>query len=309
MGAFFAVQVRTGQEIKAKEMLKYVLEQKGVSIVKAIFANETHTKFVKNDTLEVSECRNVTEEDIQNHLRKERINNSINNRRQQLEVIESQTNEASEILKEAYRKEISKLQREVHEIREDSKVLKSVLSGYILIELHTNSVYLPNELWHMIKSVPVVTNILSTTPIPEEEIEFFFDKLETLTDPEVVMDFDKAEAEEVIDKKRTELLIELNNVETDKKEKERIENELDELNLNIVEKVNDFLETKGEKLKLPRIVAFVKRNKKFISMPNTLFNKLYNEDERNSIWKFLKERDFINRFTTLLNNKTEMEFA
>src|SRR5699024_8300197 len=146
---------------------------------------------------------------------------SINNRRQQLEVIESQTNEASEILKEAYRKEISKLQREVHEIREDSKVLKSVLSGYILIELHTNSVYLPNELWHMIKSVPVVTNILSTTPIPEEEIEFFFDKLETLTDPEVVMDFDKAEAEEVIDKKRTELLIELNNVETDKKEKER----------------------------------------------------------------------------------------
>src|SRR5699024_5507848 len=133
--------------------------------------------------------------------------------------------------------------------------------------------------------------------------------LETLTDPEVVMDFDKAEAEEVIDKKRTELLIELNNVETDKKEKERIENELDELNLNIVEKVNDFLETKGEKLKLPRIVAFVKRNKKFISKPNTLFNKLYNEDERNSIWKFLKERDFINRFTTLLNNKTEMEFA
>src|SRR5699024_3175197 len=201
MGAFFAVQVRTGQEIKAKEMLKYVLEQKGVSIVKEIFANETHTKFVKNDTLEVSECRNVTEEDIQNHLRKERINNSINNRRQQLEVIESQTNEASEILKEAYRKEISKLQREVHEIREDSKVLKSVLSGYILIELHTNSVYLPNELWHMIKSVPVVTNILSTTPIPEEEIEFFFDKLETSTDPEVVMDFDKAEAEEVIDKK------------------------------------------------------------------------------------------------------------
>ena len=46
--AFFVVQVRTGAEIEAKEMLKTVLLRSGDSMVKAIYAMETFTEIIRD---------------------------------------------------------------------------------------------------------------------------------------------------------------------------------------------------------------------------------------------------------------------
>lgn len=300
MGAVFAVQVRTGFETKAKDMLKYVFTNHRVDLVRGIFANETHTEFISDKTNNVSDEFIVTEEDIANHLQKERILSAINNRRQQLDIVNRYNDEEYESIKIAYRKEIRELEKQVQSIRGKSKAIHSVLSGYILIELELNSTYLPNELWHMIKSVPYVQSILSTDPIPEDEINRFFDRIGEITEPEVNITFEKEKTYDEIKKEQEELLIEINKENSNVNETEKLEEELDNLHLNIVDKVVSYINNKPVNDYLSKIKAFIKRNRKTVTMPKSIFCELYGEDERTRISRFLSSKDFIDRFNKLI---------
>src|SRR5690625_6305598 len=130
MGSMFAIQVKTGSETKAKEMLKYVLESASYDLVKGIYANETHTKIISENDHENSlllDDFDIVEEDIQSHLQKESLRNAITNKRHQLEALERYSGSDYEKLKNYYKQEINQLEKELKEIRNNSKEVASVL--------------------------------------------------------------------------------------------------------------------------------------------------------------------------------------
>src|SRR5699024_4036364 len=137
------------------------------------------------------------------------------------------------------KKEINQLEKEVREIKKSSKSLKSVIRGYILIELTMDSIYLPDYLWSFIKELKM--GIPSKYSIPEYELEQFFNTLSDYLEPEVILSFEKEKTYEEVEAEQKELLTQLNNKEIDKDEKQEVENKLDELHVSVVDKINEFL--------------------------------------------------------------------
>lgn len=309
MGSMFAIQVKTGSETKAKEMLKYVLESANYDLVKGIYANETHTKVISENDHENSfllDDFDIVEEDIQSHLQKESLRNAITNKRHQLEALERYSGSDYEKLKNYYKQEINQLEKELKEIRNNSKEVASVLCGYILVELKWNSLYLPDELYHLINQVPLVQSVLGFDPIPQEEVEFFFSNI---IEENIEIVFEEELTYEEIKEKQERLLIMLNDKEdTNDEKKETIKEELDNLHINVVEKIKNFLEnneTQPNSL-LSKVKAFVKRGRKRVSMPLKLFKSLLSEDEVKRGEVKLSERDFIDRFSRLIKTESEV---
>lgn len=302
MGTFYAVQVMTGQETKTKDMLKRVLTTNGITSVKGIYANETHTQFVNNKSDSVTNGFEITEEDIFIYLKKDRMRSAITNRRLQLEVIENYYSPEIELLKKEYRKEISELEKKVRELSVEAKTIHSVLRGYILIEMTAESTILPAEIWHLIKNTPCVISILSRDPIPESEINHFFDNLSENLEPEVVLGFEKVKTYEEIEEEQIALLELLNKKDSklSKSEVVSIENKLDNIHESVIDKVTSFLNNKPVDSILSKVKAFISRKQKMVSLPMALFNKIYAEAERSRIAKYIHEKDFIDRFDRLL---------
>lgn len=308
MGSMFAIQVRTGSETKAKEMLKYVLESANYDLVKGIYANETHTKVIsanEEESLSLNDFE-IVEEDIYSHLKKQSIRNAITNKRQQLEAIGRYTGSDYQKLKRYYQEKINELENQLKEVKSNSKEVASVLSGYILLELKWNSLYLPDELYHLIKKVPLVQSVLSFNPIPEEEVEYFFNNM---LEEKIEIIFDEELSYEEIKEKQKEILIMLNDKKNaDLQAKEVLEECLDNLHINVVKKVKTLLNKKENQPNplLSKVRAFVSRGRRRISMPLKLF-KLLLSDREISLQKFrLSEKEFIDRFNRLLRTESEV---
>lgn len=301
MGSVFALQVRTGQEIRAKEMLKMTLLNESDTHVKGIYAFETYTEmFSQGDDINHSP---VNEEDISSHLAKERYRSAISNKRSQLEALNKHTTPELKKVKDKYRKEIRMLESEMRSVRENSKSLHSVLSGYLLVELNQNSTYLPNHLYHLFNNTPLINNVLSTTPILEEELNQFIDGLDIALEPQIVMNMDSDIDHESIDRKASKLINEVNNDNVTSEEEEELLSQIDDLRVSVIEKVKSFLSKK--KNNTFGLKAFIQNNKEVVSMPLSTFQKMYKSltEARKFFGNYgMNKKDFLKRLKLLFNN-------
>ncbi|RKJ17219.1 hypothetical protein D7X33_46935, partial [Butyricicoccus sp. 1XD8-22] len=212
------------------------------TLVKSIYALETHTEFIREDSKGVDTAATVSEEDITEHLTKERYRSCITNRRLQLQVIERYNSPEYEDIKREYKKEINELENKVAKLKGATKSIHSVMSGYLLIELKNKATYLPDYLWHLIKSVPLVSKILSTTPIPEEEMNYFVSNLDEVLVPETEINFGKELNFEEIEETQSEILEEVNKKGTSKEKQEALLNKIDDMKLSVVDKAREIIE-------------------------------------------------------------------
>ena len=72
------------------------------------------------------------------------------------------------------------------------------------MELNVNFHYFPDNLWHLVKSVPNVTGIPSKYNIPQEEVDAFFQQVDVT--PEVELQFEELLLSEEVVEARNELL-------------------------------------------------------------------------------------------------------
>lgn len=302
MRSVYAVQVRTGFESKAKEMLKHVLLNANEKLVKGIYALETYTAFISNKTNSVDTDYSVTEEDISNHLRKGFYQSEISNLRMQLEIIEPYNTPEYDDIKKGYREEVNRLERKVEQIRSATKTIHSVMPGYILVELKNNATYLPDRIWHLIKSVPFVNRILSTAPIPEHEMQSFISNLDKILEPEVEIEFGKEVDHEEVREVQSEILEEINSKEISKEDEQSLLEKIDQIQFSVVEKAKEIIANKPSNPFFRKIKAFVKRKKEVVSLPLSYLAELYTETELRFIGKRIEAKDFLLR----LNNHAAM---
>lgn len=296
MGSVFAMQVRTGYEIKAKEMLKHVLLKTNDTSVKKIYALERKT-FLDPATVDSDVISN---EDISNYLVKEQLNSSIANKRLQLGTIARYENDEFNTLKNNYKKEINQMQKDVSSLRKKTKIY-SVLHGYILIELKSTVKYLPDFLLNIIKGVPLILKVLSVNPIPTDEINKFFEKIKDVLVPHTEIKIDN-EIE-------TEIRNKIKSKEMTPKEKVKQIIELEERRLSIVEKMKSILQNKKDKPTtsiLQKINLFIKRKRATVSMPSNLLKQLYTNDELKFISERITSKDFLFRLERLASKGRRM---
>lgn len=316
MGSFFVVQVHTGYEIEAKEMLKVVLNKTNNTNVKAIYAMETFTEVVKNndDFLNLSNF-DLDEESISEHLHVRRIQAGLTNLRNACEGLKSHNGEDSLTLLQSYQENIRSLSKQLREVRKNSKKISSLLNGYILIEL-TNDVYtLPNDLWHLIKSVPKIVGFPSKNNVPQEEIEYFFQKVDIT--PQVELEFDEILAYEEIEMIQSELLDEANESSVSESGIKLID-EMDELNQSLESEINEIIEDsnihKDNKSVSPigrtlvSIKAYVQRKREKVKMSMPLFRLLYPDHPKiNNMENALSRTNFLKRLKSFVNSFNDSE--
>lgn len=211
MSAFFVVQVRTGFEIDVKECLKAVLNKHQNHEIKAIYAMETYTQLLKDES-SVQLTEKLSKDDINVFLEVKQIRQGISNLRNSVKLLKENNNGEEDTLRliESYQKEIRELTNKLKEYRSSSKQIQSLLKGYILIETANDYNYLPNHLWHLVKSVPHVIGFPSRYNVPKYEIEMFFESID-LT-PQIEMEFnDLLITVEELETIKNALLIQSNN--------------------------------------------------------------------------------------------------
>lgn len=143
------------------------------------------------------------------------------------------------------------------------------LEGYILIEL--NDIKLSNNLWHLIKNVPKVIQILKNQVSEEEFHQLTNIDLESTLDVTV----DRAKTEEEIANEQRELLHKANMEKDIKKQEEYIRkmDELDNTPANQLKKLKD--EAVGViKAQIDKCKAFIKEKKERFIFPFSLFLKV-----------------------------------
>lgn len=299
------LSVRTGRELQAFEMIKYSLRNLGETarqLIKMIHLNDTSYQVVNNESKEVDLDGKVTDNDRARQLQIENLNTSINNRRLQLEAIEKYTDKEHMEAKVRIKNEMNELQRKVTELRKGRKRVTSTLSGYLIVELSQNSLYLPDFLWHFFKNIPLVIDVLSRNPIPEYEIEQFMTIVEEEIEPEVEMTFEEEKEYQEMRSEVKELVHEINTQEVTEERKEEVLDKIDDLLFNVVEKAQSIIDNKPNNSYLNKIRAFIRRKRRVLSVPLSLLQSLYTEIELTDIGKLLNGRDFIRR----LNNYLDM---
>lgn len=199
--SFFAVQVKSGQEIEAKEMLKAVFSKLKSIEVKAIYALESFTHVVQQGKAadKLSEC--LDDNDILEYLQAKRVRENLRNLRTAYAEMPEGHGEMT-MMQESYEQEMKEQTKSLKE-NKPSKRLSVVLKGYILLELTEDVFELPRTIWQAVMSVSKVSSILSPYCIPEEEVEQFFETID-LT-PSVEINVDQDNSDDVIsDEKRDE---------------------------------------------------------------------------------------------------------
>ncbi|MFC5591711.1 transcription termination/antitermination NusG family protein [Sporosarcina soli] len=298
--AFFVIQVRTGAEIEAKEMLKNVLLRSGDLMVKAIYAMETFTEIIREDNTSI-DLSALNTGDITDHLYVKRIQAGLNNLRTAYDNLKVYKDVNSLALLDSYKESILNLAKELRGARKETKKISSVLSGYILIELNMNFHYFPDNLWHLVKSVPKVTGIPSKYNIPQEEVEVFFQQVDVT--PEVEMQFEELLMNEEVTVAKNELLHAANDVVGTPEEKELLE-QLDTLDTPIVNSIEEIKNSVNSSNPLKRMVerckAFVMKKRQTVVVPNALFLNLFPEIELQYPLPTPSTRDFLKRLNAIL---------
>lgn len=299
--AYFVVQVRSGKEIEVKEMLKAVLLRTGESMVKAIYAMETFTEVVRNehDMIDLSALQT---EDISDHLYMKRIQAGLSNLRVACDNLKVYEDANSLNLLNSYKENIRELSTELREARKGTRKISSVLSGYILVELNVNFHYFPDNLWHLVKSIPNVAGIPSKYNIPQEEVDAFFTQVDVT--PEVEMQLDELLSNEEIHDMKKEMLHEANKVIGTEEEGELLES-IDSLETTLSGSLNEMkatIETSSPIRSLvERCKVFVRRKRQSVVMPSTLFKGIYNEIELHDLFPTTRADDFLHRLKDWIN--------
>ncbi|MFS0689033.1 transcription termination/antitermination NusG family protein [Sporosarcina sp. 179-K 8C2 HS] len=308
--AYFVVQVRSGKEIEVKEMLKAVLLRTGESMVKAIYAMETFTEIVRNehDMIDLSALKT---EDISDHLYMKRIQAGLSNLRAACDNLKVYEDANSLKLLNSYKENIRELSTELREARKGARKISSVLSGYILVELNVNFHYFPDNLWHLVKSIPNVAGIPSKYNIPQEEVDAFFTQVDV--SPEVEMQLDELLSHEEIQDTKKEMLHEANTVIGTEEEGELLES-IDSLETTLSESLNEMKATVETSSPLRSLVerckALVRRKRQSVILPRTLFLSLYNEIEIQNLYPATNADDFLHRLKDWIfrhSNEVRME--
>lgn len=259
--AYFVIQVRTGAEIEVKEILKTVLLRSGDSMVKAIYAMETYAEIIREDNTYV-DLSPLDTEDITDHLYVKRIQAGLNNLRTACDNLKVYKDAKSLALLDSYRDNIRELSKELRDARKGTKKISSVLTGYILVELNVDFYYFPDNLWHLVKSIPNVTGIPSKYNIPQEEVDAFFHQIDVT--PEVEMEFEELLSDDEIIVVRNELLHEANTVVGTLEEIDFLE-EIDSLDTNLLDYIEDIkvaiVPTNPMKKVVDRCKAFIHRKR------------------------------------------------
>lgn len=277
--AYFVIQVRSGKEIEAKEMLKSVLLRSGDSMVKTIYAMETFTEIVRMDDASV-DLSELKTEDISDHLYVKRIQAGLSNLRTACNNLKEYKDVNSLALLADYKDSIRELSQQLRAARNESKKISSVISGYILIELNVDFHYFPDNLWHLVKSIPNVTGIPSKHNIPQEEVDAFFHQIDVT--PEVELQFEELLSSDEIMAAKGELI---ENIEL-------VESTLFDSVADMILKTDS---TGPIKSLLERCKVFVRRKRQTIIMPSKLFLNLYNEIEMQGLFLAPSTFDFLQR--------------
>ena len=287
MGSFFAVQVYTGFEVEAKEMLKAMLKKRGIQSVKCIYAMEKADCIA--DELGERGYGDLTDGDISQYLHVKRLQAGLTNLRNACDRLKSFHDEDSLSLLESYRVSIRELTAELREARKNIKKVGSVLNGYILIELQDSNIHtFPADLMFVLKSVPKIIGLVNRNDIPFEEVELFFQQLDMTKEIEMEFDLlvDLTDIEEVEDTKQV-LLTEANQVIGTPEEKELLQT-LEDLDLSIENEIqvlasmNEVEVEAAPKRQLLGLLKWVRVNKskkrERVTMPISLFRALYGDD-------------------------------
>lgn len=176
-----------------------------------------------------------------------------------------------------------------------------MISGYILLELNVDFYYFPDNLWHLVKSVPNVTGIPSKYNVPQEEIDAFFQQVDIT--PEVEIHFEEVlSSEEVVDV-RNEILHEANQVVGTVEEKVLL-GQIDVVSTEVIESINQIQSnidpTHPNVSIIERCKAFIRRKHQTVVLPLNLFLNLYNEIEIQSFFPAQSSFEFLKRFRAVL---------
>ncbi len=297
---YFVVQVRSGSEIEVKEMLNTVLNRAGDSMVKTIYAMETFTEIIRDNDCAV-DLSELNSNDISEHLYVKRIQAGLTNLRIACDKLKEYKDANSLILLDTYKDSIRELSKELKDVRKNTKKISSVISGYILIELNVDFYYFPDNLWHLVKSVPNVTGIPSKYNVPQDEIDAFFQQVDIT--PEVEIHFEEVlSSEEVVDV-RNEILHEANQVVGTVEEKVLL-GQIDVVSTEVVESINQIQSnidpTHPNVNIIERCKAFIRRNHQAVVLPLDLFLNLYNDIEIQSFFPAQSSFEFLKRFRAVL---------
>lgn len=146
------------------------------------------------------------------------------------------------------------------------KEFKSAVPGYIFVELNNGYHTLPAELWHLIKSIPKVAHIFRDK-IPEEELDLFFETVDTEFELEVGFS-QKMQTREEIQQENKKRLHEANMSGKEPK--------LDD-GKTVTDQINEIKEEVKEDSALRRMIkhckGFIQRKKETFIFPFSLFYK------------------------------------
>ncbi|WP_203249280.1 transcription termination/antitermination NusG family protein [Sporosarcina beigongshangi] len=303
---YFVVQVRSGAEIEVKEMLNTVLNRAGDSMVKAIYAMETFTEIIRDDNTAV-DLSELNTNDISEHLYVKRIQAGLNNLRIACDKLKEYKDANSLVLLETYKDSIRELSKDLREVRKNTKKISSVISGYILVELNVDFYYFPDNLWHLVKSVPNVTGIPSKYNVPQEEIDAFFQQIDIT--PEVEMQFEEILSSDAFVEARNEILHEANKVVGTVEEKVLLE-KIDIIATKVVDSVNEMksdIDSSNPIMRnVERCKAFIRRKRQTVVIPMDLFLALYNEIEIQNLIPAQSSFAFLKRFRSILYKDDKM---
>src|SRR5699024_3109120 len=166
--------------------------------------------------------------------------------------------------------------------------MKSLLPGYVLVEIEADIEYLPEGLYDLINEVPLVNSILSRISLPEQDVEWMFETIE-IKESQVEIQFDEVATQQ----------------EAEQKEKEYIEKSKQQTE-SFISKVNN--RKKNSEYTIDRLKGFIKNKKETVKMSVSLFREIYPETFKTEVLPALSLRDFINRLDRLLSkNRVALE--
>ncbi|RST57359.1 hypothetical protein D5F11_022895 [Siminovitchia terrae] len=315
MGSFFVLQVHTGFEIEAKEMLQSVLARTNNRTVKSIYAMEK-VESVYQTSEDLKELTELDRDEISEHLHAKRLQAGLSNLRHACEAMKRYEDADTLALLDSYRENIRALTKQLKELRKGSKRIGSVLNGYILIETHENISRFPSDLLHIVYSIPKIIGLPSKNNVPQEEVDSFFTQIDI--SPEIEIELDEFSDVEEDEQVKHELIEQANEVIGSPKEKWLL-NRLDNYRKPIEKEIEDILSEYSQRQKekwtgnpihskIQSINVSVRQRKKRIRMPLSLFETVYPNTSipsKQNVFVMEDRHLFLERLKDLLCESTE----
>ncbi len=237
----------------------------------------------------------MTKNDIFNSLHLDSLREGLSNIKKQFESLKKYEDETSSKMKLDLKEKIEHLTGQIDMVRSTAKNLKAAFPGYILIELRTESLYLPNELWQLLNQCPFVASIPSKHNIPAEEIDYFF-STNAKTEPEIEIQFEETiDYGEVMNQKQE--LLHRANTTHDQNEKKQVLDEMDELDSDFVTEVNSV----SSHPMIDKLVAFIKNKRKTVKMSLSILKEIY-RTVTNNMLQPVSSNSFLNQLKSFAQN-------